>query len=153
MPQKIFEFAERIANPAPFFQAMFKDLRNKMLASLRENTPGERLWNEWSSKLQVAGSRSELTIFHRRLEGDRGHWEPIFGYLNEGTRTHWVEPINAQALRWEDESGEVHFSKGHIVSGILPAYFAETADRVVSDFEDGLEKKWSIWISTGRYRR
>lgn len=145
------QVSRRLSDSTPFLRLILRELRVKVLPVLQDNTPGKTLPDEWTHKEEVSKNKAELIIFNRRLEGDRSRWEPIFHYLNEGTRTHWIEPVNAKALRWEDELGNVHFSKGHMVSGILPAYFAEQADRIVSDFEKTLGKKWRVWIETGRY--
>ena len=44
--------------------------------------------------------------------------------IEKGTRSHWVEPNTFSALHWVDSSGE-HFSKGHVVGGIIPDEFVE----------------------------
>lgn len=43
-------------------------------------------------------------------------------YQHEGTKSHFVEPINKKALHWDDK-----FSKGHKVRGIKPVKFLEKA--------------------------
>jgi len=151
MPTSLDDLRKRLANPRPFLRQVFAELRRLLLSALQSNTPGEKLPDEWTHAISVRASQGMLSIFNTRLEQDRGTWEPIFHYLNEGTRTHYIEPVNAQALRWVDDFGDVHFSKGHIVSGILPAYFAEQADRIIVDFERRLTRKWQTWMNTGRY--
>ena len=42
---------------------------------------------------------------------------PYAVYLHEGTSDHWIEPVNAESLAWQ-EGGQWRFSKGHMVSGI-----------------------------------
>lgn len=41
----------------------------------------------------------------------------VLQYLTDGTTSHWVEPVNAGALRWTS-GGTVYFSAGHEVKGI-----------------------------------
>jgi hypothetical protein len=60
--------------------------------------------------------------------------EPVATFLSEGTITHWVEPVTAQALHWT-EGGVDFFSKGHMVSGITPHFIEWNALR---DTEDDL---------------
>lgn len=38
-------------------------------------------------------------------------------YLHEGTKDHWVAPVNADSLAWQQD-GQWRYSKGHMVSGI-----------------------------------
>jgi hypothetical protein len=45
-------------------------------------------------------------------------------YLHEGTKAHWIEPVEAEALHWT-QYGKHFFSKGHIVSGIKGVKFLE----------------------------
>lgn len=146
---KLTDIANHLSNPRPFIEAMFRELGERVVADLRQNTPGERLPNEWQYEIDAGGNEARLTIFNSRLEGDREQWEVIFGYLNHGTRTHYVAPVRAQALHWT-EGGQHFFSKGHIVSGILGAFFAEKADKIIADFERGLERRWQAWVETGR---
>lgn len=146
---KLSEIANRLTNPRPFIEALFRELGERVVNDLRQNTPGERLPTEWQYEIQTSGNETSMTIFNSRLEGDREHWEVIFGYLNHGTRTHYVAPVRAQALHWV-EGGQHFFSKGHVVSGILGAFFAEKADKIIADFERGLERRWQAWVETGK---
>lgn len=139
------EIARRLNNPAPFITAILRELGERVVRELQQNTPGERLPSEWT--YEVTATR--LTIFNTRLEGDRDQWEVIFGFLNHGTRTHFVAPVRAQALHWVSY-GQHFFSKGHVVSGILGAFFAERADRLIAEYEQTLERRWGAWIETGR---
>lgn len=145
MATSLSDIARRLNNPTPFMTAILRELGERVVSDLRQNTPGDRLPSEWT--FEVSGDR--LTIFNTRLEGDREQWEVIFGYLNHGTRTHYVAPVKAQALHWT-EGGQHFFSKGHVVSGILGAFFAEKADRIIADYEHTLERRWQTWIETGR---
>lgn len=73
--------------------------------------------------------RSGRLASSMRLEGTQGnygiHALSYFHYLNKGTRDHWIFPIHALALRWVDELGNVHFSKGHKVSGIVAMHIID----------------------------
>lgn len=145
MATSLSDIARRLSNTAPFITTILRELGERVVNDLRQNTPGERLPSEWT--YEVNGN--SLTIFNTRLEGDREQWEVIFGYLNHGTRAHFVAPVRAQALHWT-EGGQHFFSKGHVVSGILGAFFAEKADRIITDYERTLERRWQTWIETGR---
>ena len=147
--KNLADIARRLSNPRPFIETLFRELGERVVNDLRQNTPGERLPDEWQYAIDAGGNEARLTIFNSRLEGDREQWEMIFNYLNHGTRTHYVAPVRAQALHWT-EGGQHFFSKGHVVSGILGAFFAEKADRIIADFERGLERRWQIWVETGR---
>ena len=57
-------------------------------------------------------------------------------FVDQGTRAHWIEPVNKKALHWEGTGtfyagGLYHshgyggFSKGHIVGGIQGRHFVE----------------------------
>lgn len=52
----------------------------------------------------------------------------VLRYLTEGTSAHWVEPVNASALRWT-QGGTVYFSAGHEVKGIEANPFVMDAIR------------------------
>ena len=88
------EIARRLNNPAPFITAILRELGERVVNDLRQNTPGERLPSEWT----YAVTTTTLTIFNTRLEADREQWEIIFGFLNHGTRAHFVAPVRAQAF-------------------------------------------------------
>ena len=48
-------------------------------------------------------------------------------YQDQGTRDHWIEPVNTKALHWTGRGfgrGGA-FSKGHMVSGIQGKHFVE----------------------------
>lgn len=45
-------------------------------------------------------------------------------WLEEGTQSHFVAPVNASALHWV-EDGEDFFSRGHWVRGIGPYLFMQ----------------------------
>lgn len=65
-------------------------------------------------------------------------------YLHEGTKAHWIEPVEANALAWIGADGKFKFSQGHIVSGIKGHKFLdeglemskEECDRIVSKHID-----------------
>lgn len=57
----------------------------------------------------------------RLLIGSKTKGE-VLGYLIEGTSEHFVEPVNAKALRFT-KGGTVYFSAGHMVAGITANNF------------------------------
>jgi len=151
MQGSLSDIRKRLSNPGPFFKAMFNDLGDQCLEMLRQNMYGS-LNKEWTFDITAGKQKASMTLYHTRLEGDREKWEPIFTYHNDGTRVHWIEPVNAEALSWE-EYGVRYFSKGHYVSAIVPLYFAEKVSRIISDLEHTLEYKWQRWINEGIYTR
>lgn len=72
-------------------------------------------------------SGNSVTVYNTKYE-DKLLWR-----LELGTQAHWVEPVNAQALHWE-ENGEDFFSKGHMVSGIQPHLFLTRTEDEINDY-------------------
>lgn len=75
---------------------------------------GERVVDSW-----------ELKFLHyvmwRELAWSVLSEHEVIGYLEYGTREHWIFPRFANVLHWVDpDTGEDCFSMGHIVSGIRP---------------------------------
>jgi hypothetical protein len=148
----LLDLSQRLENTEPFIRSLFRELQDGCLNILRTWTPGKRLPYEWTADQTISGNAGTLRIFNERLESDRGHWELIFKWLNEGTRAHPVAPVRAKALHWIDENtGEDRFSMGHDVEGIQASYFAERVDRLLDDFDQKLGGKWKRWIETGHY--
>lgn len=139
---------QRLKNPKPFLEFVLKKVCEDCLEVLKPNMYGH-LGDEWTHEIRVDADKGEATVFHKRLEGDRETWEPIFGWHNRGTKKHWIEPKNALALSWV-EDGQRYFSMGHNVSGIKPKYFAEKADVIAEKFEKTLERRWKTWIEKGK---
>jgi hypothetical protein len=63
----------------------------------------------------------------------------IASYQHYGTRRHWIEPVNRQALSWV-EGSKRYFSKGHYVSGIKRTKFFELTDKDRKLIKDTLTK-------------
>jgi len=75
---------------------------------------GSRVADSWELKFQ-------RYVFFRELAWSVLSDHEVVGYLEYGTRDHWVFPRIAKALHWVDpDTGEDVFSMGHIVSGIRP---------------------------------
>ena len=60
-----------------------------------------------------------------------------------GTKTHFIKPVSAKALRWVGESGNFVFDKGHEVKGIVADPFIAAAlqaqkDTVISTLRDAM---------------
>jgi len=72
-------------------------------------------------------SGNTVTIFNTKYDNK------LLWRLELGTTAHWVEPVNAQALHWE-ENGEDFFSKGHMVSGIQPHLFLTRTEDEVTQY-------------------
>lgn len=140
------DLTAHLAQPETFARLILTDLCEQCVALLSANMYGG-LGQEWT--FTVAPNGRSASVFHTRLEGDREQWEPIFHFHNRGTRAHWITPVKALALSWE-ENGQRFFSKGHIVSGITALHFAEKVERVIADYEAGLGRKWARWCETGK---
>lgn len=71
-------------------------------------------------------------------------------YLHEGTKAHWIEPVEANALAWIGTDGKFKFSQGHIVSGIKGHKFLDEGleiskkecDVIISKYLDKAFKKY-----------
>ena len=73
----------------------------------------------------------------------------VFGWLEGGTKAHWVRPVRAKALAWVDTGGRrpgvvagtmtgdfnMAFSKGHQVSGIRPLQIFARAVKTLARYE------------------
>ena len=57
--------------------------------------------------------------------------------IEEGTVSHWVEPVTFKALHWIDKkTGEDRFSKGHYVSGIKADPYVDYSIQNLADAVD-----------------
>ena len=75
---------------------------------------GDRVSDSWEMKFQ-------RYALWRELEWSVLSDNEIVGYLEYGTRDHWIYPRVAKMLHWIDpDTGEDCFSAGHMVSGIKP---------------------------------
>jgi hypothetical protein len=69
-------------------------------------------------------SGNTLTVTHKKTSSQ------VLWWLEYGTKAHWVEPVNAKVLHWQ-EGGKDYYSMGHMVSGIKPSlFFAKASDDV-----------------------
>lgn len=68
-------------------------------------------------------ARYERTATHESLMV----WttDPVFKYLDQGTKRHFVKPKFTKALHWPKGHGG-YFSKGHWVSGIKARHYMRT---------------------------
>lgn len=75
---------------------------------------GDRVADSWDLKFQHY-------VLWREIAWSVMSDNEIIGYLEFGTRDHWVYPKIAKVLHWVDPvTGEDCFSAGHMVSGIKP---------------------------------
>jgi len=89
---------------------------------------GDRVADSWTLKFDHYVLFSELAW--SVLSDDE-----VVGYLEYGTRDHWIFPVFAEVLHWVDPvTGEDCFSAGHVVSGIKPV-------GMIRRTQAGLEKK------------
>ena len=150
MPTKILNaIAKRLRDPSLFVERILESVARSMVESLRANSPGERLPQEWEYTVDVSRTGGEMTVYHTRLEADRGTWEIIFHSHNSGSRDHFIAPVRATALSWVD-GGTRFFSKGHTVSGVRARHFAEQAERELERAQDTIERAWAKWVETGK---
>ncbi len=65
----------------------------------------------------------------------------------EGTKRHFIAPVQAQALRWIEE-GVVKFSKGHEVEGIKSLKLvAKTIDEMTEEVQSAYEFELKTWLT------
>ena len=80
----------------------------------QHSTAGNRVADSWELKFLHY-------VLFRELAWSVESENEIIGYLEYGTRDHWIFPRFAKVLHWIDpNTGEDRFSAGHIVSGIKP---------------------------------
>lgn len=83
-------------------------------------------WNhkvEWKSRYASNGQRELIMIWTN---------DKVFGYLEHGTKRHFVAPKNKKALHWPKGVTPGFFSKGHWVSGIKARRYLK---KIRADFE------------------
>lgn len=113
------------------------DLATWTFEKLIDSTPkskhskeGERVSDSWELKY-------ERYVLFRELSWSVLSENKVIGYLEYGTRDHWVYPKVAKMLHWIDPvTGEDCFSAGHIVSGIKPVGMIRTTE---AEFERKLQ--------------
>ena len=134
-----------------FYTSAANDLSGKALIILTTETPGRLLRLEWKSEISsLPGGGVRLFIANSRVIQDEEQWGRILNFLEVGTTAHWIFPIVASALAWRDEqSGEMRFSKGHIVSGIRGAHFLAHADKIIRAYMRGMPASFKRYLKTG----
>ena len=102
---------------------------------------GGRASDSWEMKFQ-------RYVLWRELEWSVLSDNEIIGYLEYGTRDHWIYPRVAKMLHWIDpDTGEDCFSAGHMVSGIKPVgMIRQTARELESEIRK-VQRKGEIKIS------
>jgi hypothetical protein len=140
----------RWKNRAQFFRHLLREVCQQCVKALQENTPGTELPKEWDFEIYRRGQDVEARVFTHRIERKDQNWELILNFLDMGTRPHMVYPTTKLALSWLNENGVRHFSKGHMVSGIQPSFFAAKTDRVIQRFERTIQRKFETYMNTGR---
>ena len=89
------------------------------------------------------------------LDYDVGSDSPVFNWLDQGTTGHGpIIPRNAQALRWEEDGGEIFAKYVLFVSGIEALHIIDGAMELAepgiqADIEMALDAAW-IESQTGR---
>ena len=84
---------------------------------------GHSVSDSWKLKFQ-------RFVFFRELAWSVLSEDEVIGYLEYGTRDHWIFPRFAKVLHWIDpHTGEDVFSMGHMVSGIKPVGMIRQTER------------------------
>lgn len=97
----------------------------------KHSKEGDRVADSWELKYE------HYKLF-RELSWSVLSENKIIGYLEYGTRDHWIYPKVAKMLHWIDPvTGEDCFSAGHIVSGIKPVGMIRKAE---AEFDRKLQK-------------
>lgn len=141
---------QRLRKLPIFYERLLSRLGRKCVEKLKAYTPGKDLPNEWNYDVTMSGDAASMRVYTTRYEQGE-EWLLILFWLNLGTKRHWVEPVNAQALHWIDKAtGEHRFSKGHEVSGITPSFFAEQCDDTIHVFIKTIDSSFNNYMSTGK---
>lgn len=101
---------------------------------------GNRVADSWELKFQ-------RHVMFRELAWSVLSEHEVIGYLEYGTRDHWVFPKIAKALHWVDpETGEDVFSMGHVVSGIKPVGMVRQTEAGLESQLNALQAKTELAI-------
>jgi hypothetical protein len=95
---------------------------------------------EWKSRYASNGQRELIMIWTN---------DKIFGYVEHGTKRHFVAPKNKKALHWPKGVTPGFFSKGHWVSGIKARQYLK---KIRSDFEREYRRNMQEAMRTGASR-
>ena len=112
----------------------------------------------WDTK---PGFERSVSSTNNKITGEVSTTNKIYGYVSDGTKDHFVRPKNANALRFNSKysaktspgrisargggrSGNIVFSKGHMVKGIKARKFDKqikdlTEDRFKELFFEALD--------------
>lgn len=119
--------------------------------NIAERTIGEEflqlaIANDMSLRYQqsLVITIDDLTVTVELDYADEDDTVPLGIFFEEGTKDHWIEPVQKEALHWI-EDGKGFFSKGHQVTGIQPRWIIkQTFDNAMPKFKAelkaGLEK-------------
>ena len=94
-----------------------------------------------SLKITIDGLKLTLELDYDDVETKE---IPLGIYFEEGTRDHWIEPVEKEALHWAQD-GRGFFSKGHQVSGIQPKW-------IMRDMVENSMEQFKQEIATGLKR-
>jgi hypothetical protein len=79
--------------------------------------------------------------------------DEIFGYLDNGTKKHFIKPKNKKVLHWheggDEKNGEARFSKGHWVSGIVARDYMKNirdnfAKQYAASMQDAIDEGFKV---------
>lgn len=107
----------------------------------KHSKEGDRVADSWELKY-------EHYVLFRELSWSVLSDNKIVGYLEYGTRDHWIYPRIAKMLHWIDPAtGEDRFSAGHIVSGIKPVGMIRRTETEFDRKLQNIRRKADIMIS------
>ena len=105
-----------------------------------QSKEGERVSDSWEL-------RFHHYVLYRELAWSVLSEHEVIGYMEYGTRDHWIFPVVAKVLHWVDpETGEDCFSAGHLVSGIKPVGMIRKAQAELEDQLTDLQAKAGLAI-------
>ena len=94
------------------------------------------------SGVDIVSGKKFRIFFHSEYFADSG-FDVAVAREETGTVDHRIEPVKKKALRFQG----VKFSKGHIVSGIIPSHIIErTLDELAEPFLDSYNRERKIWL-------
>ena len=119
--------------------------------SIAERTLGEEFYQlalannmslryQQSLKIRIDGLQLMLELDYSDQDGN----VPLGLFFEEGTKDHWIEPVEKKALHWVHD-GEGFFSMGHEVSGIQ-------ATHIMRDMMENAMPQFKQELKTGLER-
>ena len=98
--------------------------------------------NRYQQSLRITLDGLQLTL---ELDySDQDGSVPLGLFFEEGTKDHWIEPVEKEALHWVQD-GKSFFSKGHQVSGIQ-------ATHIMRDMIENAMPQFKQELATGLER-